>query len=113
MDLGTLKELCQRLDELAAILEMMEGEPIHVDLHREASDNDRHRETSNALGDASATPLMRLPPRTAPAAMAIVESFVAFIILFLLSVRRIRMRRPPYTERLSLDDFSSGESGFK
>jgi hypothetical protein len=69
MDVGTLKELCQRLDELAAILEIMEGEPIHVDLHREAanalyqahseierlrSDNDRHRETSNALGEAPA-----------------------------------------------------------
>jgi phage tail tape-measure protein len=69
MDLGTLKELCQRLDELAAILEMMEGEPIHFDLHREAanalyqahseierlrSDNERHRETSNALRDALA-----------------------------------------------------------
>jgi hypothetical protein len=69
MDLGALKDLCQRLDELAAILEIMEGEPIHVDLHREAanalyqahfeierlrSDNDRHRETSNALGDAPA-----------------------------------------------------------
>jgi hypothetical protein len=27
-------DLCQRLDELAAILKMMEGEPIHVDLHR-------------------------------------------------------------------------------
>jgi hypothetical protein len=69
MDLGALKELCRRLDELAAILEIMEGEPIHVDLHREAanalyqahfeierlrSDNDRHRETSNALGDAPA-----------------------------------------------------------
>ena len=69
MDLGALKDLCQRLDELAAILEIMEGEPIHVDLHREAanalyqahseierlrSDNDRHRETSNALGEAPA-----------------------------------------------------------
>jgi DNA repair ATPase RecN len=66
MDLGALKELCQKL---AAILEMMEGEPIHVDLHREAanalyqahseierlrSDNERHRETSNALRDALA-----------------------------------------------------------
>ena len=70
MDLGTLKELCQRLDQLAAILQIMEGEPINVDLHREASnarctkpsprlnafrsDTDRHRDTSNALRDALA-----------------------------------------------------------
>ena len=43
MDVRTLKELCQRLDELAAILEIMEGEPSNVDLHRE---------TSNALYQA-------------------------------------------------------------
>jgi hypothetical protein len=69
MDLTVLKELCRKLDELAAILEIMEGEPIHVDLHREAanalhqalseidrlrSDADLHRETSNALRDALA-----------------------------------------------------------
>ena len=69
MDLRVLQELCRRLDELAAILEIMEGEPIHVDLHREAanalyqalseierlrSESDRHRETSNALPDALA-----------------------------------------------------------
>jgi len=28
-------------------------------------------------------------------------------------VRRIRMRRRPYTERLLLDDFSSGEGGYR
>jgi hypothetical protein len=69
MDVSTFKELCQRLDQLAAILEIMEGEPINVDLHREASnalyqalseferlqsDTDRHRETSNSLRDALA-----------------------------------------------------------
>jgi DNA repair ATPase RecN len=69
MDVRTLKELCQRLDQLAAILQIMEGEPINVDLHREASnalyqalseiervrsDTDRHRDTSNALRDALA-----------------------------------------------------------
>jgi hypothetical protein len=76
MDLRVLKELCRRLDELAAILEIMEGEPIHVDLHREAasalyqalseierlrSDADLHRETSNALRDALAE-IERLRP---------------------------------------------------
>ena len=69
MDFRALRELCQRLDELAAILEIMEGEPVNVDLHREAShaldqtlseierlrsDVDLHRETSNALRDALA-----------------------------------------------------------
>ena len=38
MDLGRFKDLCQRLDQLAAILEIMEGEPINADLYREASD---------------------------------------------------------------------------
>jgi hypothetical protein len=32
-----LEELCQRLDEHAAILEIMEGAPIEVALHRETS----------------------------------------------------------------------------
>ena len=69
MDVRTVKDLCQRLDELGAILEVMEGEPINVALHREASDVlyqalseierlrsdvDLHRETSNALRDALA-----------------------------------------------------------
>ena len=69
MDVRTLKGLCQRLDELAAILEIMEGEPATVDLHRETSnalnqalseierlryDADLHRETSNALRHALA-----------------------------------------------------------
>jgi chromosome segregation ATPase len=69
MDFRALKELCQRLDELAAILEIMEGEPVNVDLHREAShalnqtlseierlrsDVDLHCETSHALRDALA-----------------------------------------------------------
>jgi hypothetical protein len=69
MDLGRIKDLCQRLDQLAAILEIMEDEPINVDLYREASDAlnqaiseierlrsdaDLHRETSNALRDAIA-----------------------------------------------------------
>ena len=38
MDVRTVKDLCQRLDELGTILELMEGEPINVALHREASD---------------------------------------------------------------------------
>jgi uncharacterized coiled-coil DUF342 family protein len=69
MDLGRFEDLCQRLDQLAAILEIMEGEPINVDLYREASDAlnqaiseierlrsdaDLNRETSNALRDALA-----------------------------------------------------------
>ena len=37
MDVRTVKDLCQRLDELGTILELMEGEPINVALHREAS----------------------------------------------------------------------------
>ena len=69
MDVRTVKDLCQRLDELAAILEIMEGEPVNVAIHREASDAlnqalceiERlrskaalHRETSHALRDALA-----------------------------------------------------------
>jgi phage tail tape-measure protein len=69
MDVRRFKEFCQRLDELAAILEIMECDPIDADLHREASnalnqalsenerlrsDADQHRETSNALRDALA-----------------------------------------------------------
>jgi hypothetical protein len=69
MDLGRIKDLCQRLDQLAAILEIMEDEPINVDLYREASDAlnqaiseierlrsdaDLHRETSYAMRDALA-----------------------------------------------------------
>src|SRR4051812_15117017 len=69
MDVRRFKELCQRLDELATILEIMECDPINADLHREASnalsqalseierlrsDADQHRETSNALRDALA-----------------------------------------------------------
>ena len=69
MDVGRFKELRQRLDELPAILEIMECDPINADLHREASnalsqalseierlrsDADQHRETSNALRDALA-----------------------------------------------------------
>ena len=69
MDLGRFKDLCQRLDQVAALLEIMEGEPINVDLYREASDSlneaiseierlrsnaDPNRETSNALRDALA-----------------------------------------------------------
>jgi phage tail tape-measure protein len=69
MDVGTLKELCQRLNELAGTLEIMECDPINADLHREASDAlnqalseierlrseaDLHRETSHALRDALA-----------------------------------------------------------
>ena len=79
MDFRALRELCQRLDELAAILEIMEGEPVNVDLHREAShalnqtlseierlrsDVDLHRETSNALRDALAE-IGRLQPEAA------------------------------------------------
>ena len=37
MDVRRFKELCRRLDELAAILEIMECDPINADLHREAS----------------------------------------------------------------------------
>ena len=69
MDVRTVKDLCQRLDEIGAILEVMEGEPVNVALHREASDvlnqalseierlrseADLHRETSHALRDALA-----------------------------------------------------------
>jgi uncharacterized protein (UPF0335 family) len=69
MDVRTVKDLCQRLDELGTILELMEGEPVMVALHREASDAlnqalseierlrseaDLHRETSHALRDAVA-----------------------------------------------------------
>ena len=69
MDVGTLKDLCQKLDEVATILAIMEGEPDIVDLFRETSnalnravseierlrsDADLHRETSNALRDALA-----------------------------------------------------------
>ena len=68
MDVRTVKDLCQRLDELGTILELMEGEPVMVALHREASDAlnqalseierlrseaDLHRET-HALRDALA-----------------------------------------------------------
>ena len=35
MNARMLEELCKRLDEQAAILEIMEGEPIEVALHRE------------------------------------------------------------------------------
>jgi predicted ribosome quality control (RQC) complex YloA/Tae2 family protein len=67
MDVRRFKELCQRLDELAAILEIMECDPINADLHREASnalsqalseierlrsDADQHRETPDALNQA-------------------------------------------------------------
>ena len=69
MDIRAVKELCHRLDELATILDIMEGDQINVDLHREASaalrdalgeierfrsDADLHRKTSNALRDALA-----------------------------------------------------------
>ena len=66
MDVRTIKDLCQRLDEVGTILELMEGEPVNVALHREASDEalsvierlrseaDLHRETSHALRDALA-----------------------------------------------------------
>ena len=69
MDVRTIKDLCQRLNESAAILEIMEGEPVNSDLHREASDAlnqalseidrlrsdaDLHRKTSKALRDALA-----------------------------------------------------------
>jgi uncharacterized protein (UPF0335 family) len=66
MNVGTLKELCQRLNELAGILEIMECDPINADLHREASDalsqaiseierlrsDDKRGEMSNALHHA-------------------------------------------------------------
>jgi hypothetical protein len=69
MDVRRFKELCQRLNELAAILEIMECDPINADLHREASnalsqalseierlrsEANHHRETSSALRDALA-----------------------------------------------------------
>ena len=38
MDVRTVEDLCQRLDELGSILELMECDPINADLHREASD---------------------------------------------------------------------------
>ena len=67
MDVRRFKELCRRLDELAAILEIMECDPINADLHREASnalnqalseierlrsDAHQHRETPDALNQA-------------------------------------------------------------
>jgi hypothetical protein len=67
MELLNFKDLCGRLDQVAAILEIMEGEPNIVDLYREASealnqaiseierlraDAELHRETSKALRDA-------------------------------------------------------------
>ena len=67
MDIRTIKDLCVRLDELGAVLELMEGDPINVALYREASDAlnqalseierlrsdaDQHREASNALNQA-------------------------------------------------------------
>jgi hypothetical protein len=69
MDLGKFKDLSQRLDQLAALLEIMQDEPINVALYREASDAlneaiseivrlrsnaDLNRETSTALRDALA-----------------------------------------------------------
>jgi uncharacterized coiled-coil DUF342 family protein len=67
MDVGRFKELCQKLDELAAILENMECDPINADLHRETSnalnqalseierlrsEADQHSEASNALNQS-------------------------------------------------------------
>jgi hypothetical protein len=57
MDVRTVKDLCQRLDEVGTILELMEGEPINVALHREASD---------ALYQALSE-IERLPIRSRPA----------------------------------------------
>ena len=69
MDVRTVKDLCVRLDELGAVLELMEGDPINVALYREASDAlnqalseierlrfeaDLHRETSHAMRGALA-----------------------------------------------------------
>ena len=67
MDVGRFKELCQKLDELAAILENMECDPINADLHSETSnalsqslseierlrsEADQHSEASNALNQS-------------------------------------------------------------
>jgi hypothetical protein len=67
VDVRAVTELCHRLDELARILDIMEGDQINADLHREASavlrdalgeiqrlrsDADLHRETSSALRHA-------------------------------------------------------------
>jgi hypothetical protein len=69
MDVRTLNDLCQKLDELAAILAIMEGEPVIVDIFCETSnalrdalaeinrlqaDADLHHKTSEALRDALA-----------------------------------------------------------
>jgi hypothetical protein len=69
MDVRTLKDLCQKLDELAAILAIMEGEPVIVDIFCETSnalrdalaeinrlkaDADLHHKTSEALRNALA-----------------------------------------------------------
>jgi hypothetical protein len=66
MDVKALRELCQKLEQTAALQDIMEGDPINTALHREASqalqalfelerlqcELDLHRQTSDALRDA-------------------------------------------------------------
>jgi hypothetical protein len=67
MDVKALRELSQKLDQTAALQDIMEGEPIDAALHREASqalkqalaeierlqcEADLHRQTSEALREA-------------------------------------------------------------
>jgi hypothetical protein len=67
MDVKALRELCQKLNEIAALQDIMEGDPINTALHREASqaleqalseierlkcEADLHRRTSEALREA-------------------------------------------------------------
>jgi phage tail tape-measure protein len=37
MDVSALEALCQRLDELATVVDLIDGDPTNADLHREAS----------------------------------------------------------------------------
>jgi hypothetical protein len=67
MDVKALRELCQKLELIAALQDIMEGDPINTALHREASqalqqalfelerlqcELDLHRQTSDALREA-------------------------------------------------------------
>ena len=67
MDVKALRELCQKLEQTAALQDIMEGDPINTALHREASqalqqalfelerlqcELDLHRQTSDALREA-------------------------------------------------------------
>ena len=65
MDVRTVKDLCQRLDELGTILELMEGEPVMVALHREASDALNQASLRLSVSDPKPTCTARHPARCA------------------------------------------------